>query len=364
MDKKVVSILVFISTAVFVLFKIDFGGLLVSSKSLLDFDSYYVLSKDILTGANPYTVSDQMQTLGPPLVILPYLPFSNLPINAGRVLFTAANVLAVFVTCYLLSNNCFAKRKLEAFVILTAILLTSFSARFTLELGQTGIFVALIITLVLFEKRVKVKSILLALLISFKTFFLLSLLAVIRNKEVFFWSIFFLIIVGSLSLFFIDLNWYKYYLTEKFGALVFNNQSISGLDYYNQSFRSTLARIGIGKYYWEILISFALYFAYYSFKSGNILASLVFPIIVSPVSWQHYYVILFPVFVITYKNMEKGPVNLSILGLSLFLWWLEIPVLHNKAEGLMYGILASHYFISGILLFYLTTGLKLPKNKL
>src|SRR3989344_3201958 len=102
MDKKVVSILVFISTAVFVLFKIDFGGLLVSSKSLLDFDSYYVLSKDILTGANPYTVSDQMQTLGPPLVILPYLPFSNLPINAGRVLFTAANVLAVFVTCYLL----------------------------------------------------------------------------------------------------------------------------------------------------------------------------------------------------------------------------------------------------------------------
>jgi hypothetical protein len=40
--------------------------------------------------------------------------------------------------------------------------------------------------------------------------------------------------------------------------------------------------------------------------------------------------------------------------LAFYLWFFEFPGLHTAGAGLINGISASHYFISGLLLFYLT----------
>jgi hypothetical protein len=86
---------------------------------------------------------------------------------------------------------------------------------------------------------------------------------------------------------------------------------------------------------------------------GSFELSVIATILLSPVSWQHYFTILFPIFVFVFFTMKKNIKNLLVFTFAFILWFIEFPWIHYTTPNLLTGLLASHYFISGLLLSFL-----------
>jgi hypothetical protein len=218
-------------------------------------------------------------------------------------------------------------------------------------MGQPGLVEALLITLIIVKEGSKLKSLILSILVSIKSFFLFSLISFFRKKpKVFFLTLFFLMLLATLSFVFIRPEWFSYYFGSKFtGIISISSGTVNNLDYYNQSLRSTLNRLSLTGLYPGLEIISLLLFGLIIFPRSNFLLSIPVILILSPVSWQHYFVVLFPILVISFLSVKKS--NLYILlAFSTFLWWIEFPSLHASKVNLINGVIASHYFISALIL--------------
>ena len=352
---------------IFLLSKLDFFIPYFSGNhSLLDFDAYYYLSLAVRKGINPYLVST-MTTLGPPFVILPFVPFSYLDIVDARVLFSVTSIICGFLSVYLL-NKKFFKGSLATFLIFFGVLFSSFPARFTLGQGQPNLIIMFFITLLIISKSNSVKSLLLVFLYFFKTFFLYMAVILFRGcKSMVIVSLVVATIIGTISLFIIKPEWLVYYFTNLNSSFLQSN-IVVGLDYYNQSIYATLARLDLINL-WLILLALIV-FTFYMMIKGNLLSAVIASIIISPVAWQHYFVILFPIFIIVLKKTNLFNFKYLLLFLlSLFFWWAEFPILHFADKNLATSLLASHYFLSAVILLTinqsskLSVGICLRKNK-
>ena len=146
-------VLVFILLNILILIKLNFFvPLLLGQTPMLDFDNYYRLTKDLLQGMNPYSVN-YMITWGPPLIFIYYLPFQLFNLENARTLTTLFSLISGILTCSLLAKNLFSKDRLMSFLILTVILLSSFPARFSLEMGQPNLIIMFIVTCITLSKN-------------------------------------------------------------------------------------------------------------------------------------------------------------------------------------------------------------------
>lgn len=347
-----IILLVFLFTKISLLQRIFF-----QNTTLLDFDSYYLLANNIRHGINPYS-SWLTFSLGPPLVFLYFFPFSYLNPDLARHLATVVNIFSGFVICFLLAKEFNKKYLLTTFLVLTIIFFSSFLPRFSLGMGQPLILITLLVTLIITGKNNFYKGVFLAVITSVKTFFVFPILSFVRNKKVILAFCLAIVLFILISLLFIKTDWYIYYFNNIFFKLNNSPLTSSGLDYYNQSLKSTFFRLGIiGAYkflFFPIVIAISLLTA----LTGSFELSIIAAVFLSPVSWQFYSVVLFPIFVVVFFKMKKNPRNLSLFTISFVLWFVEFPWLHNADMNLINGILASHYFISGLILSFL-----LPKRK-
>ena len=87
-------------TQLLIFWKIKVLDLLSGQSPMLDFDSYYYIVQAVFAGQHPYQVST-MQTMGPPTVIIPFLPFGLFSLEWGRSMVTTINLIAAFLTCFL-----------------------------------------------------------------------------------------------------------------------------------------------------------------------------------------------------------------------------------------------------------------------
>jgi hypothetical protein len=231
-------------------------------------------------------------------------------------------------------------------------------------MGQSTLIATFLITLIFTQKNAVRKSIYLSLLVFLKTFLAFSLFAFIkRNKKIFLYTLLSFTIILSVSFLFIKPDWYIFYIQEKFIPVAFPVNPPSGIDYYNQSLRNTMFRLGVINLYKPLFTLFVFTSVGAIIVTQSFSLSIIFSILLSTVSWQHYFVMLFPIFVIAFLKTNNFIIRLLLLFAG-FLWWIEFPHLHQVESNFINGLLASHYFFSGLLLAVsiLLTNRKTPHN--
>lgn len=316
---------------------------------LLDLQTYLRLVDDIKSGINPYTVS-YMQTLGPPSVFFYFLPFSIFNIQTAKFLFTLINISCGFATCYLLTKT-LLKNKLNWFLFLTLIFFSSFPTRFSIEMGQPNIVICFLISLLICIPKTKYLSAVLSSIIIIKTNFLVSLLSLVKNN-------FKVVIKTLLGVFLLSLllfpiikpSIYSYYLTQKTSNFL-PNETEKVYDYYSQSVPAKLAALGFGNFTVPAYLILVLLALRQVFKSQNLILGILASVIISPVSWQHYFAVLFPIYIYSFISSKGRSKILSFL--AFLLYWIEFPLLHSAQASILTTILSSHFLISAVILFFI-----------
>jgi len=321
---------------------------------LWDFDAYYHLASDTLAGRSPYQVS-YMTTLGPPLVIAPFLPFSYLPLTTARSLFTILSLVCGGLSCWILAKKFTVLPRLSVTLVLMLVLLISFPGRFTLIVGQPHYLSMLLLSWIITTSNESQKGIILGLMSIIKTYFVLMGVAFLKQKSRITLLAFAIVLLVMLCLgWVIKPAFYIEFVTERLVTIVASENRATDLDYYNQSLKATLQRLDVPQLYPPMITVLGLIAVVYIFISGNVLAAVMLSIVLSPVFWQHYGVMFFPVF-ITLLPQVWPILKLRYLWYLSFIFWLvEFPWLHNQPMTLGFGWLASHYFISAYVLLGLT----------
>lgn len=329
-------------------------NILLGRSNLYDFELYRTLSETIKLGENPYT-PDLTFSLGPPTVFFYFLPFSYFDIGLARIITTVTNIIFGFLLCRILAKKFFPKNINISFLIISILLFSSFPARFSIAMGQPALILSFLISLVVTTKNNITKGLGLALIITLKTFYIFSLLAFFKKPKVLLAFTATVSILVLVSFIFIKPEWYLYYFQNIFPRLNDSPSPNSNLDYYNQSLKSTFYRLGLINSYPYIFPLISLVIGFLVLITGSFELSIVSAVLLSPISWQHYYTSLFPIFVWVYIRNKKSLMKIFILSISYLLWWAEFPLLHGAKNNLVNGVLASHFFISGLMLWILAS---------
>ncbi len=313
---------------------------------LWDFDVYYQLARDSWRGINPYTVS-YMQTLGPPLVIAPFLIFAWMPITLARSVFLWVNIVCWLLSCVVLSRL-FSEKRFTRWLITGGLffgLLLGFPARFTLNVGQPLGLVTLALTLLLTTQRPVIKGTSLALMIFLKTFFVFPILALMKHeKQTLSWCILGLVVmvIGLFPV--IRPVAYQTFIKDRLVTTTLQKNQARDVDYYNQSLKATLQRIELSQWYLPVFLMLVGISVLVVYKSESVLLGVLTSVLLSPVVWQHYFSILLPVIVFLYRDFTPSWKRKVLLLLGVILTNIEFPWLHGKPLTMGYGILASHFF--------------------
>ncbi|HYD35753.1 MAG TPA: glycosyltransferase family 87 protein [Vitreimonas sp.] len=350
-----------------VLQRLQVVTMLTGGQPLPDFDAYYEIVRQVWLGNHPYRIST-MQTLGPPLVIVPFLPFGLISIELGRSFLTLLSLGSVGATGWRLAGTWTKnhRSRLTGSLVLVVILLTSFPARFTLSMGQPNLIIAWLVTLFLTTDNQFKRGASLALAAIIKTFYGFPALSLLRFDGKSWVS--FCLVFGSVLL--LSLPWIRphYYLdfaTQNFVSLVTSTQPAVDMDYYNQSLKSTFGRFNAIDFYQPAMVGFLSVSSLYLLMRKNYPAAIVLSLILSPVIWIHYFVVLFPVIVGLGAIVKEGYYPLRpklflslVLFVASYLWWTEFPWIHQASKNIFTALLASHYLISAGLVLGLCVGME------
>jgi hypothetical protein len=211
------------------------------------------------------------------------------------------------------------------------------------------------LTLFLVSDKSWVKGGGLALATIIKTFLGIAALSFIKKgRRALIWFLVILLITTFFSFPIIKPSYYFDFLKERAVGTFFSPTAPQNLDYYNQSVKSTIFRLGGCEVYSWLYPILLILGGFYLISSGNLLAGVVLSVVLSPICWQYYFVMLFPITVILFKKIFSQPWLLMLLGVSYVLLWVEFSWLHKMPINLIDGILASHYFLGAIILLILT----------
>lgn len=333
----------------FIVFQMDVSDLLHGQQPLLDFDAYFQMTREINEGVSPYAVST-MQTAGPPLVILPYVITLWFSIEEARVGMTILSLIASGIASWLLASRMSSHFRLILFLLVLLGIWLSFPARFTLLMGQSNLIVMLCATVVLTQKGWW-QSVSLSLMITLKTNYALLWLFFWQKPKVLISSFLIVIALAMLGIAFISLADYQQFFFDRFLGLMQGSQLPVGMDYYNQSLQSTLARLDLSSMYPLVAVLLAMLMMFSVWKCNNPGFGLVFSILLSPIIWQHYLIVLYPVIVLFgWQNKDKPWVVVGCVA-SYLLMMTNWHWLHTLDPNWLTGLMGSHQFFGvGLLL--------------
>jgi hypothetical protein len=312
-----------------------------------DFNNYYQSVIDIRRGVNPYTFS-YMQNLGPPLVFAYYLPFSLFSLNVAQNIFLILNIFAGYLACYLLARRFAPARWRSYFLSLSLILFGSFLSRYSLQIGQPVLTFTLLITICLTSVSPIVHSVAIAALTGIKSFFAFAFLSLLHRPLTLLIGLLTLTLILLASAFVIKPEWYVYYATRKFIPNITGSADTSRVNYENQTLKNTLIRLHIEPAYPVVWLLLFAALSYLTVRYRSLEIGLLSSMALSPVLWQHYFPALFPFFIHLFVTPHSS--RSRTLGvLAFLLWWPDLR-LHLAPPNLFYGLLASHFYISLLLL--------------
>lgn len=316
-----------------------------ASTPIWDFEIYYRLARDVLAGVHPYQVS-YMQTLGPPLVIAPFIPFSVLPYTSAVKLYFLGSVMGGWLASFLLARVYSHKHAVLISLLFSLVLLTSFPARFTVIVGQPHLLLLPFIVLVLLPVNYHLKTMAAAVLLWFKTFFVFPSLIVLLNRNLSWSVVAVVILVGLASLTVIKPVYYVDFLQHRLGGVLLTPSHSEGADYYNQSLRASLGRVELEPLYPLAVICLAALVLWFSIRTENFEVAVLGSLMLSPVLWQHYLVLVFPIMILLLPRVLQSW-KLGLLWFTgVVCWWIELPRIHTADFHWGVRLLASHYFYS------------------
>jgi hypothetical protein len=322
---------------------------------MLDFDAYYFLAKATLSGAHPYQV-DHMQTLGPPSVIIPFLPFALLPQALARGLMTLINLSSLWAIAVIISRQIALKHSYFVGPLLALALILPFPTRFSIEQGQPLLLAAFLVTVLITGTVRSRQGIVAAFLTLLKTNFLLLLVPLLKTKA-FWWALGGLLSLILVSLPIIRPRYYIDFIQTSFVSTVAQPAALDNPDYYNQSLKSTLARLQLAQLYPLVILLLILFGVFYLLKTQDLFSGLLLSLLLSPVVWQHYLVIVYPLLLLAFFNHRHQWKHLVILSFLTLLLTLHAPQLHLLPLTPATALFASHYFIGlvGLFIWHLAT---------
>jgi len=313
-----------------------------TSVVLQDFVYYMQSIHDIQQGINPYTAS-HTTTLGPPVVFLFFWPFALLPLSIAQGLFVAVSILCGIGTCVLLAKLFPQYSQLRLSLLSSLLYFLSFPVRFSLSMGQPNLIFGLIVAVSLTHSLPLWRGIGNALLLLTKPIYVPVLVSLHRKSLGLT-----LILLGMALLLLSQLfapAWIERYLQQQFVPVIMSTAKPVGLDYYNQSLHSTMARLQLISLYpgTYLLLLFAGVFVL--LKTRSYAWAIVISLLLSPVVWQHYLVVLLPILV-WLGAKGSSPKRWWAIGAIYLLLWKDYPWLHIAEPTLATGLLASHWFFA------------------
>ncbi len=312
--------------------------------SFLDFDTYLLQWREVLAGISPYTVS-HMFTLGPPIALLPYLPFVFLPQVLSQFVFFVINLYCGYALCQKISLRFWPT--LTGWLFLSLLLFVSFPVRFSLLMGQPALIVAYLVTEVLLSRK---KTLPLFFLVMLKTFFVWILVAFIKHKKIKVITVLFCVAATIFAFSpLLPSAWYTQYFRGPFTSAVVSSPGRAGTDYYNQSLKSTFHRFGGDKFYLPLWIFLVVSLGLICWRTQSLSLAVVSSLYLSPVVWQHYLVFILPILAIAFFSSVK-PRERMMLLLAGILCSVNLPGFHEAKLNLLTAIGASHMFFGLTLL--------------
>lgn len=351
-SRLVILLLVVLNLALLV--KVDALALVQGSIPLWDFDIYYQMAQDVSQGANPYQLP-YMQTSGPPLVILFFLPFMWLPLQVARSSIFILNILAVMGTASVLAHQIPRARIVPLMLIINAGLLLCFPVRFNFTVGQPNLILMWLVSLMLTTTSQNLNGILAAVLAVIKTNYVVVIASFIKSqRRSLMAAVGVISVIGLLSLLLFSPQVYREYWQSRASEFVFEAPLPTNLDYYNQSFRATMARLHWPEFYSVTFILAALGAIIYLIKSGNLESGIVLSLLLSPIIWQHYLPVVYPVLFMVGRRVWPDPHWRWGWVVSSILLIIHLRWLHAAPAQFPMTLLASHYFVGLLLLGVLT----------
>jgi hypothetical protein len=354
--------IVVITINVVLLWKISMWQLLLGTVPLWDFDVYYRTVRDVLAGSNPYQLP-YMQTSGPPIVILFFLPFTWFSLTAARGLLALINTAALLCTSYMLVRRLSPKWVVVNTLALNALFLLSFPVRFNFIVGQPNPLLMLAVTLILTTHSNQQRGLAVALLSFVKSNYLIVLASMLRKYK------HSLAIAGVtlgalfvLSVLVFSTETYRFYFADRASSFIFSPAVTTDGDYYNQSLRATMARFQIGHFYPYFYLPLVAMGIIYLLVSEDIPSSILLSLLLSPIIWQHYISVTYPVLFLSGVQVWRNKKYPWWWLVSLALLTLHFPQLHNQPANFVNGILISHYFWGLLILLVLQIRLKQLKT--
>ena len=343
---------------------------------------YYIAGKLVITKPSELYSFGDFGFVNIPIFALIFSPLSTLNKYVATIIFTLVGIFAVIATCYLLIK----KLKLTGWkqIAVIGLFIINGPLYHSIWYGNLTHFTLLILVLALIcleKKRNFLLGVLLAIAALIKVpLFLLGIYFALRKKwqVVAGYSATLLTIGGaSLLLFGLDLHfvWLKHIGKFAGKALVaYNVQSVDGflarlllefngglrnwepieVDGTFNLFRTTLKLILLGGTAWI----FWRKKAPITLEQENLEFSLVLclTLLISPISWTHYYLFLLLPFSLYIGNklaVPQGKLWYSLIISSMFL--VSLPVITPDISSLLLKnlyarLLVSHYFFGGVLL--------------
>jgi len=309
-----------------------------------DFSVFYDAARGLVSHQNIYTLP-MFTGLGyPPFTLLPFIPLTFLPYQFAQVMWVLFSFALFLASIYLSLLLIRKKVALTEYCIVFILGFLAFPTKFTLGMGQVN-FLALV--LLLLAMRYK-SGVFLGFLFIMKPHFLLFLPLFFLARR---WKMIVVSLVTVLiSILLTGQNLYQYYFSNVVPQLlVFAGRGI----YYNQGLGAFFSRIvpnmlagQLTTWVSLLCIVGGLWFIWDRRLKLEQAVLLFIPIflLVEPLSWQHHYVFLLPVYIwlVTANKRNRHWLLLAISYVLVAINFRNPPT-----------FLLSHVFFGNVLLLYL-----------
>ncbi len=345
---------------ILVAWKMRWDLLLLGQTPMLDFDTYYQTAQDVISGYSPLSLP-YMQTGGPPSVILPYLPFTLVSLPIARSIMAIISLLSIIFGAWTIASTAFKKHRLIPTMVIASLWLISFPARFNLGQGQPNLIIMAIFASLLTTTNSTKTSFLTSIAALIKTNYLVLFASLGLSKTLFKAIVTLLLLVG-LGLWIIKPSYYLEFSQQRLGSTLNQSVNLMDVDYYNQSLKSTLSRFDLNQLYQPLFWLFALVSGVYLLITKDRSAGVILSLLLSPILWQHYVVVVYPVIIsLLAENRNKRAVMIAIL-LAFILLMIEFPWLHHQSLTPINSVFGSHYFFGLLILVVVSIRSRLKKE--
>jgi len=327
---------------------------------MLDFDIYYQTAKDVIAGNHPLSLP-YMQTGGPPSVILPYLPFTLVSLPIARSVMGIASLLSIIFTAWTITSTAFRNHRFVVTIIIASLWLMSFPARFNLGQGQPNLIIMAIVATLLTTKNSTKHSLLTSIAALIKTNYLILFASLGLSKTLLKAMVAFFLLVG-LGFWVIKPSYYADFSQQRLGITINQSATLLDVDYYNQSLKSTIGRFSLDRIYTPLFWLLTLTAGIYLFVTKDRLTGVVLSLLLSPIMWQHYVVVVYPVVISLLTLNKKHRAATVVTMLASILLMIELPWLHHQSLTPINRVLASHYFFGLLLLIIICIQQRLKKD--